>query len=464
MRTRHFVNLHVNPCKMCMPMGAATAFKGIEACIVLMHGSQGCSTYIRRHMATHYNEPIDIASSSLNEKGTVYGGASNLKKAIQNVIRLYRPKAIGICTTCLAETIGEDIERITREFLVEEGLGDTHCIPVSTPGYGGSQYEGYLLTARKVVEYFAKPTQSHEGINVIVSSMTPADIRELKEILESFGLSYTLFPDISDTLDAPFQQVYTALPEGGTKIEQLEKMGGARATIEIGELVQEEFSPGRYLEDNFQIPLYKCPLPIGLGACDALMEVLGKLAEREIPVKLQKQRGRLLDAMVDSHKYNGEGRAAIFGEPETICAVTRLCLENGVLPAVVATGTQYEDLKEQVCRNGLNEQESSVLEDSDFDTIRSVAMEKKVNILIGNSDGKYITEKEGIPLVRIGFPVHDHIGAQRKVFIGYEGTMGFLDEITNTLLDQKHTGYRARMYDAHYPEEEKEIEGCSQCQ
>ena len=109
---KNFVNLNVNPCNMCMPMGSAGVFKGIESTMVLMHGSQGCSTYIRRHIATHYNEPVDIASSSLNEKGTVYGGSDNLKKALRNVIKLYGPKVIGVTTTCLAETIGEDIQRI----------------------------------------------------------------------------------------------------------------------------------------------------------------------------------------------------------------------------------------------------------------------------------------------------------------------------------------------------------------
>ncbi len=51
----------------------------------ILHGSQGCSTYIRRHMATHYNEPIDIASSSMTEQGTVFGGEQNLIKGLENL-------------------------------------------------------------------------------------------------------------------------------------------------------------------------------------------------------------------------------------------------------------------------------------------------------------------------------------------------------------------------------------------
>ena len=113
------VNLNTNPCKMCMPMGAATALCGIRDCITILHGSQGCATYIRRHMATHYNEPVDIASSSLTEQGTVYGGEKNLKQGLKNVIALYHPKVIGIMTTCLAETIGEDIEGIKERFYEE---------------------------------------------------------------------------------------------------------------------------------------------------------------------------------------------------------------------------------------------------------------------------------------------------------------------------------------------------------
>ena len=69
---KNFADLNVNPCKMCVPMGAVTAFYGIRKCMSILHGSQGCSTYIRRHMATHYNEPVDIASSSLTEQGTVF--------------------------------------------------------------------------------------------------------------------------------------------------------------------------------------------------------------------------------------------------------------------------------------------------------------------------------------------------------------------------------------------------------
>ena len=104
----------VNPCVMCQPMGSALAFKGIENTMVLYHGSQGCSTYMRLHLAHHFREPVDIASSSLSERGAIYGGRESLKKGLRNVINRYDPKVIGVATTCLAETIGDDVPAIIR--------------------------------------------------------------------------------------------------------------------------------------------------------------------------------------------------------------------------------------------------------------------------------------------------------------------------------------------------------------
>ena len=113
-------DLSVNPCHMCMPMGGILALKGIEGMMVMLHGSQGCSTYMRRHIAEHFDEPVDVGSSALNEKGTVYGGRDNLHQALDNIRKVYDPGIVGVLTTCLAETIGEDVRRICDEYLLEK--------------------------------------------------------------------------------------------------------------------------------------------------------------------------------------------------------------------------------------------------------------------------------------------------------------------------------------------------------
>ena len=56
-----------NACKLCKPLGACLAFRGIEGAVPFLHGSQGCATYMRRYIISHFNEPIDIASSALGD-------------------------------------------------------------------------------------------------------------------------------------------------------------------------------------------------------------------------------------------------------------------------------------------------------------------------------------------------------------------------------------------------------------
>ena len=458
MKNRNFTNLNINPCKVCMPMGAVTAFKGIESSMVILHGSQGCSTYIRRHMAEHYNEPVDIASSSLNEEGTVYGGEKNLKTGLENIIALYKPSIIGVCTTCLAETIGEDIERIVEEFMMENNGLNTLIVPVHTAGYAGSQPEGYYAALRAILESAQADRRKNGIINIIPGFMSPGDIRNIKSMLDSFEIEYIVYPDISETLDAPCSKAYSRIPEGGTTLRDISRMAGAVATIELGMTVSDAVSPGKFLEQLYGVPLARCSLPVGLQNTDAFLGLVSEISGRKVPINLQKDRGRLIDGMIDSHKYNGEGKAIVFGDPDMVHAITGLCAENGIKPLLACSGSRNKKFSTLVSRLDLPEM-PLILEDTDFETILDRATVLKPNILIGSSDGKVLTEKLGIPLVRAGYPIHDRVGGQRLVYSGYNGSLKLLDDISNTLLEEKHRHYRQDSYKKYFDKAEASLAG-----
>ncbi len=453
---KSLVNLNTNPCKMCMPMGASTAFYGLKECMTILHGSQGCSTYIRRHMATHYNEPVDIASSSLTEQGTVYGGESNLKKGLSNLISLYNPKIIGIMTTCLAETIGEDVPGIIEHFYEENPeYQDLTIIPVASPGYGGTQYEGYMAAVKSMVSTLELNKEPNEKVNVILPPHSPADIRFIKNAFSTFGIEGIFLPDLSDNLDGGHEKKYSRLPQGGTSLEELLQMGGARLTIEISDDTT-TCSPAKILEEKYKIPYKKITSPTGLVSTDAFYKLLSKISGRDIPENIQKERSRFLDAMIDSHKYNSAGRAVIFGEPEFVIATVKVCAENGIMPVVVATGSVFSNLKTYVediiidLGKRYFVEEYVIMDDVDFKEIEEAAIKFHANIMIGNSDGRRVEEDLKIPLVRRAFPVHDRIGGQRLKMLGYDGTLSFLDEITNALLTVTETTFREKIYQDYY--------------
>ncbi|MDR1929816.1 MAG: nitrogenase cofactor biosynthesis protein NifB [Treponema sp.] len=453
--SKNLVHLNTNPCKMCMPMGSVSAFCGIRGCMNILHGSQGCATYIRRHMATHYNEPVDIASSSLTEEGTVFGGEKNLVKGLDNLIKLYNPQVIGLSTTCLAETIGEDVDRMVADFLKARPNVRTRIITVPTPGYGGAQYEGFFRALRALVEQIEMDARPNGRVNIITGMMSPADTRFLKGLFKEMGVDAALLPDLSENLDGPHEEVYRRLSYEGTSLEDISAMAGARCTIELSSFIEEEFSPGRYLEAAYGVPLLRSPLPLGLRDTDAFIRLLEEAGGR-LTDELKKERGRYLDAMVDSHKYNARLRAAVFGEPDFVYSLCRLLAENGALPVIAAAGSKCAALEalleEELApvREFHLDQKNVILDDCDFDTIEELSREYGVNILIGSSDGRRVEEHLGIPLVRCAFPVHDHVGGQRIRTLGYRGSLTLLDRITNTILGETERRFRRDLYRKYY--------------
>jgi nitrogenase molybdenum-iron protein NifN len=439
---------------MCQPIGSVMAFKGIEDSMVLLHGSQGCSTYMRLHLAHHFREPVDIGSTSLSEKGAVYGGGENLKKGLKNLILRYDPKVIGVSTTCLAETIGDDIRRIIAEFREEESTGDGKIIiPVPTPSYEDGHNAGYVKAVEAIVKEFTTNGEGDGGstggrLNVILSeNISPEDTRELKRMLNgTVGPdSWILLPDISDTFDAPMTGEFRKIASGGTKHSDIADMKHGRATLGFG-ITGENGAVG-YLEHMFDIPARNLPLPVGLEYTDRMMTALSGITDNDIPEEFLGERGRLIDAMVDAHKYVYGTKVALYGDPENVLGMLSLILENGMYPVLVVTSGRSRDFAAHA-RERIEQVkpdcEVTLLEDADFDSFNDAVREVQPWVLIGNSNGKYIAKEMGIPLVRTGFPIHDRVGAQRVLTLGYRGAMTMLDRITNTMLEVRDTELEAR--------------------
>jgi nitrogenase molybdenum-iron protein beta chain len=57
-----------------------------------------------------------------------------------------------------------------------------------------------------------------------------------------------------------------------------------------------------------------------------------------------------------------------------------------------------------------------------------------VDLLIGNTYGKYISRDENLPFVRVGFPVLDRVGHSYFPLVGYKGGMHFLTKVLDAIL------------------------------
>lgn len=428
-----------NTCRVCAPLGAVLAFRGLRGCVPLVHGSQGCATYIRRYLISHFREPMDVASTSFTESSTVFGGKSNLATAVVNLRDQYHPDVVGLCTTCLAETIGEDTRGLIRDLAASDPTLP-RLIHVATPSFKGCQHTGFHNTVTAILSQVAQGGERLRQINVLAGPVSPADLRHLREVLNAFGLPAILFPDYSDTLDGPSLARYEPIPAGGIGLDELARAGRSTCTIQFGDTL--EPGPGAVLEQH-GVPLKRLGLPIGVRATDAAFTALADAAGVPLPESLSAERGRLVDAYVDGHKYVAQRRVAVVGDPDLAVALAGFAAEIGMIPVLVASGAVTGRMAQALALRGVAGAE--VLEDADHDGIGARIAALKPDLILGPSKSYPTARTQSIPLVRVGFPVHDRIGAGRILHLGYRGTQRLFDEVVNTLLahqqDESETGY-----------------------
>lgn len=431
-----------NACKLCKPMGATLAFRGIEGAMPFLHGSQGCATYMRRYIISHFNEPMDIASSSLGEKNAIFGGGPNLKQGLKNVTEKFDPKFIGIATTCLTETIGDDVPMILHEYRnADTGSDQPALVSVSTPSYSGTHMEGFHAAVRATIDTLTQKAATKEPgtVNILPGFVSPADIRHLKEIVQEWNVRATILPDISETLDGPALAESELIPSGGTAIANIKAMSKASATIEFGRTIEDKNSGALLLSDKFSVPCHRLGVPIGLRESDSLFEALESIIKAPTPRKYAEERGRLIDSLADGHKYIFGKKAVVYGEEDLVVGVTAFLSEIGIKPVLCASGGQSGNLKKAIkdaCGDLLTEQ-PEIHEGTDFYEIEEMVATLSPDLLIGHSKGYQLSRKLNIPIIRVGFPIHDRLGGQRILHTGYRGAQNLFDMIVNTVLTKK---------------------------
>ena len=411
----------VNPQKNSPALGATMAYLGINNMLGLLHGAQGCSTFIRLQLSRHYKESIALNATAMSEDSAIFGGWENLKKGIGRVIEKFSPEVVGVMTTGLTETMGDDVSSAIKQFREEHPEHDS--VPIiwaSTPDYCGSMQEGYAAAVEAIVATLVEGGDSvKDQVNLLPGAhLTPADVEELKELVESFGLRVLTIPDISNAMDGHIDDVVSPLSTGGITVEDIRKGGRSCATLYVGDSLAKA---ALKLKDKFDIPAYGFSSLTGLAESDRFMEVLSAISGRPVPDKQRRWRSRLMDAMVDSHYQFGTKKVAVALESDNLKTLTRFLAGMGceIQAALSATRTRGLD--------GLPSDNVSV---GDLEDLESAAV--GADLIVANSNGRQAANKLKIGAhLRAGLPVFDRLGAHQKVWVGYRGTLNLVFETAN---------------------------------
>lgn len=408
--------LQVNPIKLSQPMGATLAFLGVDDCMPLMHGGQGCTSLTKVFFTRHFCEPIAIQTTAVTDVLAVLdGGDYSIVESVRNICKKVTPSLIGLHTTGLPETKGDDIAGVASKI-------DYPLIYVNTPDYEGGFESGWAQTCKALIEQLVEPVKSINDNKLVLLphvSLTPIEVEKIKDFIEGFGFNVFALPDLSTSLDGHLGDKQAALSSGGISIEEIKSLGDVGLVISVGDSMQK--SAAALLKKNSAMRHHHFPHLQGLEATDALAELM--LTETGFsgpPTPVARWRRRLQDAMLDSHFSLGQTRFLVVAEPDQIAGICQSLYDiGGKVTVAISTvdSPQLEKIKADKVLVG-------DLEDAEH-------LADQYDLIIGNFHCEALAHRLHKGLVLRGFPNWEQVGNSLKNDVLYEGGAYFLFECAN---------------------------------
>lgn len=408
--------LQVNPFKLSQPMGAVLAFLGVDKCMPLMHGGQGCASFTKVFFTRHFCEPIAIQTSAVTDVIAVLdGGDYSIVESVKNITRKVTPSLIGLHTTGLPETKGDDIAGVARQITFP-------LVHVNTPDYEGGLESGWAKTCKAIIEQLVLPAESVNDNKLVLLphvSLQPLEVEKIKEFIEGFGFNVLALPDLSTSLDGHLGEKQASLSSGGVSVEEIRRLGDAGLVFTIGDSMQ---ACAQALQaKNTEMRHHHFPHLSGLEATDSLVEVL--LAETGFcnpPPNVSRWRLRLQDAMLDSHFSLGQTRFLVVAEPDQLAGISQCLSDAGGRVSLAISPVDSTQLKKVVSDKVI----VGDLEDAED-------MADEYDVIVGNCHCEALAHRLDKGLVLRGFPNWEQVGNALKNDVLYEGGCYFLFEAAN---------------------------------
>jgi nitrogenase molybdenum-iron protein NifN len=420
----------INPLKMSQPIGGALAFMGVRGAMPLLHGSQGCTSFGLVLFVRHFKEAIPLQTTAMSEVATVLGGLENVEQAILNIYNRAKPEMIGICSTGVTETKGDDVEgyiKMTREkYPVLKDFPMVYC---STPDFKDAFQDGWAKTVTRMIEVLVDKPRStarrdSAQVNVLPGChLSPGDIDELRYMLEDFGLEPAFLPDLGGSLDGHIPDEFTPTTIGGIGLEEVATMGNASWTIAIGAQMQKA---AEAMEKKTGVPFRLFERLCGLAPNDEFISFLSEISGRPVPMKYRRLRGQMVDAMLDGHFHIGGRKVAIGAEPDLLYDISSMLYEMGAEITAAVTTTNSPLLERMPTEE--------VLVGGDLEDLENMAKDRGCDLLVTHSHGRMGAERLKIPFFRIGIPMFDRLGAGHLLSAGYRGTRDLIFQFSNLII------------------------------
>lgn len=441
-------SLCIDPLNPCAPIGAMYAAFGVHGGLPLSHGASGCCRFQRMELAKHFQKTVHVPSTLLRDRAAMFGGEPEVVEAVENVFRLYDPEVLVISTTCLSETIGDDMGGIADRLEVPKNKS---VVWVSTPGYAGSQLAGYGATVAALIRQLggsassvaatssAPAAASARRLCMLPGWLNPCDVDVAVGYAEAFFDEVTVLPDARGVFDYKTPDDPSRYAPGGTPRTEIERVSQCSCGLALGyEATAESACALRGVAPAATVA--ELSLPLGITATDRMIAALVDLSGREAPSWIVRERKQVTDCLMQVADQLYGKRILVCCDADQAAAAASFAVDAGMVPSCIAVGDTTAGFEDRLRSEVALPKDCTVLAGVDRQTVEEHVASNPVALVLGDTRNKRLAAREGVPLVRIGFPVVDRPLSYTEPIAGYRGALALLRRIACALADAGERG------------------------
>jgi nitrogenase molybdenum-iron protein alpha chain len=401
------------PCDEMMPLLNSAMINGN---VIIAHSPAGCPSMIDavyllnkigRLARGQPLEPLRFISTNLSENDVVFGGATELGKAILEADRRYHPNLITVITSCASGIIGDNIEAVVNALQPEVKAA---IVPMRCEGFRSGAvatgYDAFLYALLRVIE---KPEKKKENAILIVNPLTidRKNEVEIERLLSKVGISVQWFPLFQD-------------------FENIKKASEATGASTLCNLMSNFFL--RALEEKYSVPFTEPPMPVGIEFTGWWLRDVAKLfgKEKEMEKVIAEEEAKIKPRL-DKIRKQVEGNRAYVGFNLARSVGIQSLLQELGMETAVTTGFEYsDDYGQAPLENLARRSKNFLVQIGNFQQFEwtNLFHSEKPDILIGGQEHSGWALRDGIPVTAV---------LPDTFYIGYEGALVFARDIAKSL-------------------------------
>ncbi len=404
----------IDPVIGCRALGAFRALHSFKDTFVLLHGLMGCHSGFAVLRLLQNNIDVRVMTTGMHQDDVVYGGEEHVYRAIVEVYRRARPRAIAVVECCASALIGDDIESA-----ISRARRDGVAVPIvhiDGGGFHSDAKKGFEEALVKIYEAMhdrikAGGRDSGSGRTVCFVGVkldeyrAEQDMNEIRRLFKAMGIDVIYVP--------------------GSSVQALEALARCDILAVVG---GDGIELARRVEKDFGVPYIVTVYPFGISTTIDMLYTIAKdlgvsssavdsLVDRE----LRKVR-RVVEKSWIYLKTLLYSEALVIGSPGRALGLATM-LSRDLQMAIRTVLTYYPIPVHSGIPIEVIEDRSAVVE----------RIDDGVDIVFGSSFDEPLLRCRGIPIVEYDYPVLHKLALSSSPLAGFRGIATWIEEIVYAL-------------------------------